>query len=72
MAIGLAEGGAASSINPAWWFVRGFHSVFLRISQGASRLQEGLADRWAAFAYGSKSFEELLTALGTKASGLAK
>lgn len=58
MAIGLAEGGAASSINPAWWFVRGFHAVFLRISQGASRLQEVLADRWAAFAYGSKSFEE--------------
>ena len=58
MAVGLAEGGAASSMNPAWWFVRGFHAVFLRISQGASRLQEVLADRWAAFAYGSKDFEE--------------
>jgi Zn-dependent protease with chaperone function len=58
MAMGLAERGAASSINPAWWFVKGFYSVFLRISQGASRLQEVLADRWAAFAYGSASFEE--------------
>lgn len=58
MAAGLAERGQASSLNPAWWFVRGFHSVFLRISQGASRLQEVLADRWAAFAYGSAAFEE--------------
>jgi Zn-dependent protease with chaperone function len=32
--------------------------VFLRISQGASRLQEILADRWAAFTYGSRAFEE--------------
>jgi hypothetical protein len=31
--------------------------VFLRISEGASRLQEVLADRWAAFAYGAQSFE---------------
>ena len=32
--------------------------MFLFISQGASRLQEMLADRWAAFAYGSRAFEE--------------
>lgn len=31
--------------------------MFLRISQGASRLQEVLADRWAAFTYGGRSFE---------------
>ncbi|HET9228143.1 MAG TPA: M48 family metallopeptidase [Thermoanaerobaculia bacterium] len=53
----LAEGGAAAWYNPAWLFVRGFYRVFLRISQGASRLQEVLADRWAAFAYGAKAFE---------------
>ena len=58
MAVGLAERGQASPLNPAWWFVKGFYSVFLRISQGASRLQEVLADRWAAFAYGSEAFEE--------------
>ncbi len=57
MAISLARGGAAGWFNPAWWFVRGFYNVFLRISHGASRLQEVLADRWAAFAYGSDSFE---------------
>src|SRR6185295_4068134 len=32
-----------------------------RILLGASRLQEALADRWAAFNYGSASFEEGLT-----------
>ena len=53
----LAEGGAAAWYNPAWLFVTGFYRVFLRISQGASRLQEVLADRWAAFAYGAKAFE---------------
>lgn len=53
----LAAGGAASWYNPAWLFLIGFHKIFLRISQGASRLQEVLADRWAAFAYGAKAFE---------------
>ncbi|HYN19674.1 MAG TPA: hypothetical protein VE078_01850, partial [Thermoanaerobaculia bacterium] len=53
----LVEGGAASWYSPAWLFVNGFHRVFMRISQGASRLQEVLADRWATFAYGAKAFE---------------
>jgi len=53
----LAAGGAATWYNPAWWFVNGFYRIFLRISQGASRLQEVLADRWAAFAYGAQAFE---------------
>jgi Zn-dependent protease with chaperone function len=61
MATHLIRAGAATMMNPAWWFVRGFHSVFLRISQGASRLQEVLADRWAAVAYGSAAFERGLT-----------
>ena len=56
-AYGLAEGGAATWYNPAWWFVNGFNRIFLRISEGASRLQEVLADRWAAFAYGADAFE---------------
>jgi Zn-dependent protease with chaperone function len=61
MAQGLAQGGAATWYNPAWWFFRGFFSVFLRVSQGASRLQEVLADRWAAFCYGSEAFVRGLT-----------
>jgi Zn-dependent protease with chaperone function len=58
MALSLAKGGAAGWYNPAWLFVNWFHKIFLRISQGASRLQEVLADRWAAFAYGSKAFSD--------------
>jgi Zn-dependent protease with chaperone function/tetratricopeptide (TPR) repeat protein len=58
MAVHLAQGGAAAWYNPAWLFVIGFQRVFLRISQGASRLQEILADRWAAFAYGPAFFEQ--------------
>ncbi|HEX8408211.1 MAG TPA: M48 family metalloprotease, partial [Thermoanaerobaculia bacterium] len=60
-AIGLAEGGVDTWYNPAWWFVSGFHKLFLRISEGASRLQEVLADRFAVFAYGAAAFEEGLT-----------
>ena len=56
-AISMAQAGVAHWYNPAWWFVRGFFALFLRISQGASRLQEVLADRWAAFTYGAAAFE---------------
>ncbi len=56
-AYGLASGGAAAWYNPAWLFVNGFNRVFLRISEGASRLQEVLADRWAVFTYGADAFE---------------
>jgi len=58
IAAGLATSGTAAWYNPAWLFLNGFYRVFLRISQGASRLQEVLADRWAAFSYGSRAFEE--------------
>lgn len=61
IAMGIAQGGAAAWYNPAWLFLRAFHAVFMRISQGASRLQEVLADRWAAAAYGSLAFEQGLT-----------
>jgi Zn-dependent protease with chaperone function len=57
-AINLAQSGAAAWYNPAWLFVNGYYRVFLRISQGASRLQEVLADRWAAFVYGSRAFAD--------------
>jgi Zn-dependent protease with chaperone function len=56
-AMGLAEMGVAGWHNPAWAFLNGFNSLFLRVSQGASRLQEVLADRWAARTYGADAFE---------------
>ena len=55
-ALGLAQRGAAAWYNPAWLFILGFHKIFLRISQGASRLQEVMADRIAAFSYGPEAF----------------
>jgi Zn-dependent protease with chaperone function len=56
MAHSLARGGAAGNYNPAWLFVTNYYKIFLRISQGSSRLQEVLADRWAAVSYGSRAF----------------
>jgi Zn-dependent protease with chaperone function len=53
----LAGSGAARWYNPAWLFVNGFYRIFLRISHGATRLQEVLADRWAASTYGARAFE---------------
>ncbi len=52
MAHGLAVRGQATWYNPVWWFLKGFERIFLRITLGASRLQEILADRHAAFACG--------------------
>jgi hypothetical protein len=66
MARALAAGGAAAWYNPAWLFVTRFYNLFLRVSQGASRLQEILADRWAALAYGGKTFAAGLTHVVTR------
>lgn len=52
----MATSGANTIYNPVWWFLRGFWRMYLGISQGASRLQEVLADRWAVRAYGSAAF----------------
>jgi Zn-dependent protease with chaperone function len=57
MTVRLAQSGAAAWFNPAWLFVRMYLGAFLRVSQGASRLQEVMADRWAALAYGSAAFD---------------
>ncbi len=56
MALHMAMRGVATWYNPAWWFVRGYWAIYLRVSQGASRLQEVLADRWAVLSYGSDAF----------------
>ena len=65
-AMNLIQNGAAAWYNPAWWFVMGFQRVFLRVSQGASRLQEVMADRWAAFSYGPEAFARGLTHVVTR------
>jgi tetratricopeptide (TPR) repeat protein len=43
--------------NIAFQFLRVYHFIFRRISHGATRLQEVLADRVAALKYGSGAFE---------------
>lgn len=55
-----------ASEQASWWniafqFLRVYHFIFRRISHGATRLQEVLADRVAAFQYGPLAFEEGLT-----------
>jgi len=61
MALGLARKRQATWFNPAWLFVNGFYRVYLRITHGASRLQEILADRHAVFAYGADNVINGLT-----------
>ena len=56
----IAEG-QASPLNVAFQFLRIYHFIFRRISHGATRLQEVLADRVAALMYGPLAFEEGLT-----------
>ena len=53
--------------NVAFHFLRVFHFIFRRISHGATRLQEVLADRVAASMYGPKAFEQGLTHVVRKA-----
>jgi Zn-dependent protease with chaperone function len=50
--------GQNSHLNLAFQFLRIYHFLFRRISHGASRLQEILADRVAAMRYGADAIEE--------------
>jgi Zn-dependent protease with chaperone function len=54
----MAQHGQAVAWNAAFQFLRCYAFLFRRISHGASRLQEVLADRVAAQNYGAVCFEE--------------
>ena len=60
-AVAMIEGGQAVWWNIAFQFLRVYHFLFRRISHGATRLQEVLADRVAASKYSPQAFEEGLT-----------
>jgi Zn-dependent protease with chaperone function len=60
-AYAMAAAGQAVWYNLAFQFVRAYHFIFRRISHGATRLQEILADRVAVYNYGARAFEEGLT-----------
>ncbi|HEY6244116.1 MAG TPA: M48 family metalloprotease [Pyrinomonadaceae bacterium] len=57
----MYEGGQAVWWNIAFQFLRVYHFIFRRLSHGATRLQEVLADRVAAMKYGASAFEDGLT-----------
>ena len=52
MILRLAVGRLDNWLNPAWIFIQIFYRVYLRITLGASRLQEIQADHRAAATYG--------------------
>lgn len=60
-AYAMAHAGQAVWWNLGFQFLRLYHFLFRRISHGATRLQEVLADRASARLYGAKPFEEGLT-----------
>lgn len=57
-AVAMVQHGQAVSWNLAFQFLRLYDFLFRRISHGATRLQEVLADRMAAHQYGAKQFED--------------
>lgn len=57
----MAQSGQAVWWNIAFQFLRVYHFLFRRISSGATRLQEVLADRVAVHLYGAKAFKEGLS-----------
>jgi tetratricopeptide (TPR) repeat protein len=57
-AYAMARSGLAVSWNVAFQFLRLYNFIFRRISHGATRLQEVLADRIAVLNYGAAVFEE--------------
>jgi tetratricopeptide (TPR) repeat protein len=61
LAQAMAEGGTATAYNIAFQFLRLYHFLFRRITHGATRLQEVLADRVAVYQYGAAAFRDGLT-----------
>jgi hypothetical protein len=57
----MRAAGQATFMNAAFHFLRIYNFIFRRISHGATRLQEILADRVAAQSYGAAAFEGGLT-----------
>jgi tetratricopeptide (TPR) repeat protein len=60
-AYSMARAGQAVWYNVAFQFVRVYHFIFRRISHGATRLQEMLADRVAVYNYGPRAFKDGLS-----------
>jgi tetratricopeptide (TPR) repeat protein/Zn-dependent protease with chaperone function len=61
LAEAMGRAGTATVYNIAFQFLRLYHFLFRRITHGATRLQEILADRVAVYQYGAAAFQEGLT-----------
>ena len=57
-AVAMVQAGQAVWWNLAFQFLKVYHFIFRRLSYGATRLQEVLADRVAVSHYGAAAFEE--------------
>jgi tetratricopeptide (TPR) repeat protein len=58
---GMILSGQNTFWNLGFQFLRVYHRIFTRISHGAGRLQEVLADRRSAYHFGAGAFEEGLS-----------
>jgi Zn-dependent protease with chaperone function len=58
---GMMQSGQNTRWNLGFHFLRMYFRIFTRISHGASRFQEALADRLASYHFGAKAFEEGLS-----------
>ncbi|MEQ1604420.1 MAG: M48 family metalloprotease [Pyrinomonadaceae bacterium] len=58
LAEAMVNAGSNTYHNLAFHFLRLYHFIFRRITHGASRLQEALADRVAVHNYGAAAFAE--------------
>jgi Zn-dependent protease with chaperone function/Flp pilus assembly protein TadD len=60
MLMGMGAGGRMVMLNPAFWFLRWYMHVYVRITRGQGRRRELLADRLAALTYGGDTFARAL------------
>jgi Zn-dependent protease with chaperone function/Tfp pilus assembly protein PilF len=60
MLMGMAASGRMVMMNPAFWFLRWYMRVYVRITRGHGRRRELLADRVAALTYGGDTFARAL------------
>lgn len=61
LAQAMGKSGTATHYNLAFQFLRLYHFLFRRITHGATRLQEVMADRVAVYHYGADAFRTGLT-----------
>ena len=72
MVMGMAASGRIVLLNPAFWFLRWYMRVYVRITRGHGRRRELLADRVAALTYGGETFASALTNVSEAGEDLSR